>query len=231
MATPNRSLFIRAGLVLLTLTLGMGAYILGTNLVMQGRDVDETPGTTPDETVTFTDDQAGIKLSYPESWRQIENNSRIEISEEPETQIRLIVGPEQNQPTLKIRVVHLDTEIDYDPDMTAGELAAVLETYEQELIAGPNVEVLSRRPINDKGLLGLHYLYAFKEQATGREGIHSHYFIFHGAKMNVLIFEALPRSEFDGLAPAFDAILESFNSTRRALPAGAPAPAAPESES
>lgn len=228
MATPNRSLFIRAGLVLLTLILGMGAYVLGTNLVTQGRDVGETPGTTPDETVTFADELAGIRLSYPEEWRQIENNSRIEISDDADSQIRLIVGPEQDKPALKIRVVPLDAEIDFDPDMTAADLATVLETYERELIAGPGVEVLSRRPINDKGLLGLHYLYAFREQATGREGIHSHYFIFHGAKMNVLIFEALPRAEFDGLAPVFDAILESFTSERWSLPATAPVPAPEE---
>jgi hypothetical protein len=224
MAVPNKSLLIRAGLVVLTLVLGLGAYALGTNLVMDGREVAEAPpGTTPDETVTFTDEEAGIKLSYPEDWAQIENNSKIELTTDEDTQVRLIAGPDPDKPALKVRVVPLPEEIVYDPDMSANDLGVIQGTLDK-LIVGPNVEILSRRPINDKGKLGFHYLYAFKQESTGREGAHSHYFIFDGAKMNVLIFEALPRDEFDGMASTFDAILESFTSERRAAPAASPSP-------
>jgi len=226
MAAPNKTILVRSGLVALTLLLGLGAYALGTNLVNRGRPTGaEQPGTTPDETVTFTDERAGIKISYPESWRQIENNSRIELSEDEDTQVRLIAGPAQDKPALKVRVVPLPEEIVYDPDMSANDLAVIQGTLD-ELIVGPNVEILSRRPVNHKGLLGFHYLYAFKQESTGREGAHSHYFIFDGAKMNVLIFEALPRTEFDGFAATFDQILESFTSERRAAPRTAEAPGA-----
>jgi hypothetical protein len=224
MAVPNKSLLIRAGLVVLTLVLGLGAYALGTNLVLRGRDVEDPPGTTRDNTVTFTDEEAGIKLSYPEDWAQIENNSKIELTSDEDTQVRLIAGPDPDKPALKVRVVPLPEEIVYNPDMSASDLGVIQGTLDK-LIVGPNVDILSRKPINDKGKLGFHYLYAFKQESTGREGAHSHYFIFDGAKMNVLIFEALPRDEFEGMASTFDAILESFTSERRAAPAASPSPA------
>ncbi len=227
MAVPNKSLLIRAGLVALTLLLGLGAYALGTNLVKDRVAVGE-PGTSPDETVTFTDDRAGIKLSYPETWKQITNNSRIALTDDEDSHIRLIAGPSEDDAALKVRVVPLPAEIVYDPDMSANDLAVIQGTLDK-LIFGPNVEILSRKPVNHKGLLGFHYLYAFKQESTGREGVHSHYFIFDGAKMNVLVFEALPRSEFEGLAPTFDKILDGFTSERRAAPDRAPNhPAAPE---
>lgn len=228
MAVPNKSLLIRAGLVILTLVLGLGAYVLGTNLVLRGREPveEEPPGTTPDKTITFTDQEAGFKLSYPEDWAQIENNSKIELTTDEDTQVRLIAGPDPDKPALKVRVVPLPEEIVYDPNMSANDLGVIQGTLDK-LIVGPNVEILSRKPINDKGLLGFHYLYAFKQESTGREGAHSHYFIFDGAKMNVLIFEALPRAEFEEFAPTFDAILESFTSERRAAPAASPSPSPP----
>lgn len=225
MAAPNKPLLIRAGLVVLTLLLGLGAYVLGTNLVRDRVQVPDKAGASVEDMVTFTDERAGIQLSYPEDWTQIENNSRIELSEDENTQVRLIAGPAEDDAALKVRVVPLPEEIVYDPNMSAHDLGVIQGTLD-ELIVGPNVEILSRKPINDKGKLGFHYLYAFKQESTGREGAHSHYFIFDGAKMNVLIFEALPRSEFDGLAPTFDRILESFTSETRTVGTaeGDPAP-------
>ncbi len=230
MAVPNKSLLIRAGLVALTLLLGLGAYALGTNLV-KDRVAVEQPGTSPDETVTFTDERAGIKLSYPQTWKQIENNSRIPLTEDEDSEVRLIAGPAQDRPMLLVRVKPLPGEINYDPNMSAQDLAVIQGQLDR--LISPDVQILSRRPVNDKGKLGFHYLYVLKQQSTGREGVHSHYFIFDGAKLNVLVFEVFPRNEFKAQAATFDKILESFTSERRPAPAaaspapGAPAPAAP----
>ena len=223
-APPNKTLLVRAGLVLLTLVLGVGAYALGTRLVNEGRFTGGQKGTPRVETVTFTDENAGIKLSYPQTWKQIENNSRIPLSEDEASEVRLIAGPEEDQPHLLVRVKPLPGEIDYDPNMSAQDLGIIQGQLDQ--LISPNVQVLSRKPINDKGKLGFHYLYVLKQESTGREGVHSHYFIFDGAKLNVLVFEVFPRARFEELAPTFDRILDSFNSERRRAPAGAATPGA-----
>jgi hypothetical protein len=228
MATPNKPLLMRAGLVLLVVVLGTGAVFLGRAVVkkyvLDGRDIPTAPGTRPDETVTFTDEKAGIKISYPETWKQIENNSRIDITEDPATEVRLIAGPEQDKPALLLRVKPLPAEINYDPNMSANDLG-VIQGQLDKLIS-EDVQILERKPINDKGKLGFHYLYVLKQASTGREGVHSHYFVFDGAKMNVLVFEVFPRADFEKLAPTFDQIFDSFTSEKRDAPIPpAPAPA------
>ncbi len=80
-------------------------------------------------------------------------------------------------------------------------------------------EFLERTPINHKGKLGFHYLYVLKQQSTGREGVHSHYFVFDGAKLNVLVFEVFPRTDFEKFAPTFDQIFESFDEREARRPA------------
>ncbi len=230
MATPNKPLLMRAGLVLLVVVLGTGAVFLGREVVkkyvLDGRDIPTAPGTQPDETVTFTDEKGGIKISYPESWRQIENNSRIDITDDPATEVRLIAGPAQDKPALLLRVKPLPAEINYDPNMSANDLG-IIQGQLDKLIS-EDVQILERKPINDKGKLGFHYLYVLKQQSTGREGVHSHYFVFDGAKMNVLVFEVFPRAEFEKLAPTFDRIFDSFTSEKRDAPASpAPTPTAP----
>ena len=232
MATPNKPLLMRAGLVLLVVLLGTGAVFLGRAVVkkyvLDGRDIPTAPGTKADETVTFTDEKGGIKVSYPDTWKQIENNSRIDITDDPATEVRLIAGPAQDEPSLLLRVKPLPAEINYDPNMSANDLGIIQGSLDK--LISSDVQILERKPINDKGKLGFHYLYVLKQQATGREGVHSHYFVFDGAKMNVLVFEVFPRSEFEKMAPTFDKIFESFTSEKRAAPTPpppAPAPSEP----
>lgn len=228
MAT-NKPLLTRAGIVLLVVALGTGAVFLGRAVVkkyvLDGRDIPTAPGTKKDETVTFSDKIAGIKVSYPESWKQIENNSQIEITDDEATEVRLIAGPEEDEPALLLRVKPLPAEINYDPNMTSNDLG-IIQGQLDKLISS-DVQILERKPINHKGKLGFHYLYVLKQQATGREGVHSHYFVFDGAKMNVLVFEVFPRAEFENLAPTFDEIFESFTSEKREAPTPGPSDAEP----
>lgn len=231
MPDTNKPLLLRAGLVLLIVLLGTGSVFAGRwvvkKYVLDGRDIPEAPAEAAG-TVTFTDEKAGIKLSYPEDWKQIENNSAIDLSEDESSEVRLIAGPAQDEPALLVRVRPLPAEINYDPDMSANDLG-IIQGQLDKLIS-PDVQVLERTPINDKGKLGFHYLYVLKQQATGREGVHSHYFIFDGAKLNVLVFEVFPRRDFEELAPVFDRIFETFTSERRDAPAGAPSVAPPAAE-
>jgi hypothetical protein len=173
---------------------------------------------------TFRDREGGVTISYPTSWVEIENNSGQKLTDDEATHIRLIAGPSRQEAALKVRVVPLPNEIVLSDQTSKEELAAVQSQLDQ-LIAGPNVKVLQRRVLSVNGLVTWFYLYQFVDTGTGTEGAHSHYFLFDGAKMNVLVMEALPRSKFTRLAPVFDQILQSFRSVRRSAPSPAASPA------
>jgi hypothetical protein len=185
------------------------------------------PGETPKpaSTValkTFRDREAGISISYPTSWVEIENNSGQKLTDDENTHIRLVAGPSRQEAALKVRVRPLAREI--INSQTSKEQLAATQSELDGLIAGPNVKVLQRRVLSVNGMVTWFYLYQFIDAASGTEGAHSHYFLFDGAKMNVIVMEALPRSKFTKLAPVFDQILQSFTSARRNVSSPAPSP-------
>jgi hypothetical protein len=100
---------------------------------------------------TFRDREAGISISYPTDWVQIENNSNQKLTGDEATHIRLIAGPSREQAALKVRVVPLPNEIVLSDQTSKEELAAVQSQLDQ-LIAGPNVKVLQRRVLSVNGL-------------------------------------------------------------------------------
>ena len=223
----DRTLLVRAGLVIGTLVLGGIAYVLGTNLVEERTGASVTPSPTPTrapvstaEFVKFEDANAGISFSYPADWRKLEDNSRQPLNQDDADaplNVRVVVGPSGIQPFLLVRAIPLASEIIIPENITA-EFLATLQGQLDRLIEGPDVRVAEKRPTNHKGKLAWRYLYAFKDEATGREGSHLHYFIFDGAKINVLVFQALPTAELETLAPTFDKILETFESETRIIP-------------
>jgi hypothetical protein len=222
----NRTLLVRAGLVMGTLILGGAAYILGTNLVEERTGASGNPKPTPSaavstaEFVKFEDKIAGISFSYPKTWKKLEDNSKEplnQVNSDDPMNVRVVVGPSGNQPYLLVRAIPLSSEIVIPENVTA-EFLKVLQDQLDKLIEGPDVRVAQKRPTNHKGKLAWRYLYAFKDEATGREGSHLHYFIFDGAKIDVLVFQALPTSELDKLAPTFDKVLETFESETRIIP-------------
>lgn len=172
---------------------------------------------------TFRDNEAGISISFPTTWVEIENNARSKLSNDQGSQIRLVAGPARDDAILKVRVVPLDREIVLNNQTSRDELTAIQNDLDQ-LIVGPNVKVLDRKILSVNGLVSWFYLYQFVDEGTGREGAHSHYFLFDGAKMNAIVLEALPRTKFTKLAPVFDQIVESFKSVRRPAPAPAASP-------
>lgn len=228
----DRTMLVRAGYVLATIALGVAAYALGTSVV--GRRGSQVPAPAPSaapDFVEFEDKAAGITLSIPRDWRRLTDNSKLPVNEtdaEDPANIRLQAGPSVAEAQLQVRVIPLPAEIVVPKNITTQDLG-LIQGQLDKFIEGPDVRVAEKRPTNVKGLLAWRYLYNFKDSATGREGSHVHYFIFDGAKINVLVFEALPASELERLAPTFDKILKTFESTPRrapgALPSLPPSPA------
>ncbi|MGQ0680658.1 MAG: hypothetical protein ACT4OM_13580 [Actinomycetota bacterium] len=219
----DRTHLIRTGYLLATIVLGFAAYAGGSALVRDRTGVSAEAGEEPAAPVrfeNFEDDIAGISLSIPEEWRLLEDNSGdplANVVQDDPSHVRLVAGPTSSDPQLLVRVKPLDSELLLPADFTTEDLGVIQGRLDQ-LIEGPDVRVAEKRPTNVKGLLAWRYLYNFKDQATGREGSHVHYFIFDGAKINVLVFQALPADALAGLAPTFDRILESFESRTRAVP-------------
>ncbi|MBV8527253.1 MAG: hypothetical protein JOZ75_02955, partial [Candidatus Dormibacteraeota bacterium] len=55
-------------------------------------------------------------------------------------------------------------------------------------------------------------------------GAHVHVFLFQGNRLHTIVFQALPRSHFDHLAPIFQKMLNSYRALP--VPTASPSPAA-----
>lgn len=183
-----------AGLV----SLGGAAAVVGGNAVTPPPSpaAASSPATTTSSAdfVGFND-AAGFALSYPGNWERVQAT---------DPQVHLLVAP-NDRDSFQLRVVPLNVQIG------EGELAAVKTLTDQVVTSGEGVQPVGEpRQINVGGLPGWHYLYRFNDRATGEAGIHSHYFLFRGDKMITFVFQALPETSFDALAPIFDQIASTF---------------------
>lgn len=149
------------------------------------------------EFVTFTDPDVGVTISYPKTWTRI-------TTKPGDPSVRLVVEASALD-SLLVRVVTLEKPV------TAANLGDI-KSVTDAIVSGTDVKILQQRSITLNGLPGYYYLYTFKDAGTGQEGVHAHYFIFQGRKMNILVFQALPSGDFSGLASTFDRIASSFAS-------------------
>lgn len=222
----DRTLAVRAALVIGTLVLGGLAYVFGIQVAEERTGVSTRPSPTATSGVStanfveFEDEIAGMKISHPEDWRRLQDNSDQQLnttdSDDP-VNVRAVLGPNANEPMLLMRAIPLPAEIAIPEDITA-EFLGTIQGQLDQLIEGPDVRLAEKRPTNHKGKLAWRYLYNFRDSATGREGSHVHYFIFDGAKINVLVFQALPAGRLEELAPTFDRVLSTFESEPRVVP-------------
>ena len=84
---------------------------------------------------------------------------------------------------------------------------AILSTPQADLT------VIAKQAVQVSGIPGMYFLYYFP---AGRgQGVHAHYFLFQGTTLYSLVFQALPATDFDSLAPEFDAVAKSFSVSNR----------------
>lgn len=137
---------------------------------------------------------AGFALSYPSSWTRFD-------SSDPQVPLVVTQGPH----SFLVRVVELPTPVRPQDLRAAKELTDKLVTADQsvKLQAEP-------KPISVSGLPGYFYFYTFTDRDSGLTGAHSHFFLFKGATMVVLVFQSLPADAFQAGADTFDQITTSF---------------------
>ena len=93
--------------------------------------------------------------------------------------------------------------------------------YIDATLAGQPINVLSTTQVVINGLPGWQYVYTFNDPKLGI-GAHIHVFLFQQYRLHTIVFQALPRSNIDKLAPTFQKILNSY----KALPLPSTSPTA-----
>lgn len=231
MNSKKKTLLIRTLWVVATLVLGAGAYWLGLKVVEERVGTPEELAAEAgdgDELVTVEDANAGISISIPESWFIFTNNTDQELPVDPFTgpsgdtivqddplHVRLVAGESEDN-VMSLRVKPLLAEIPPKDQLSREELQ-VMQGYIDEYLIGPNVPVASKEPTNVSDKLAWRYIYPYEDTQTGDEGMHIHYFIFDGAKVTSLVFQALPVEAMEKLADTYDRVLKTYESETRTV--------------
>lgn len=194
--------------VVVVVALVAGAFYVGRG---SSSSHQNKPSTVPAGFATYRSPDGGFSISYPAQWQVV-----------PNTGVSLLLSAGGND-ALSIREVTLQQAVDTkNVDSIRAVTDAILSTPSAQL------QVLLARPITIGGIAGYYYLYTFP---SGKDrGVHAHYFLFQGRKLTTLVFQALPSSDFQGLAPVFDQVSASFRSDPKVLgPPPAPATTTPGS--
>ena len=147
----------------------------------------------PVPVMTFTDRATGFTVEYPRSWRQVDV---------PNADYRLAVDGGNNV-AMTIRVVPVAEAA------TAANLENFKAVTDGYVGLNDTVTILKQQAVTYNGMLGYYYFYTFRDGAV--EAVHSHYFLFSGKKMNIIVFQSFP-DDFERMAPTFDRVAESFRS-------------------
>lgn len=203
-ATGRKKLLAIGAAVLVAAGLAVPAAIYGPGLVgignsSNGAGANPGPGAPGDakagEVTEFRNDQVGIALSYPSSWVQLK-------TKDPQILLLASDGPENS---FLIRAVDLPKPVGQP------QLGAARQLTDQIVASNKTAKMITEpKQIQLGGLPGYWYLYSFKDDVSGQEGAHSHFFLFKGRTMLTFVFQTLPVDKFQQSAPVFDQITSSF---------------------
>ncbi len=192
---PPPKILLVLGLVLL---LAVAAAVF---ITVSAQD-DEPPVAEPGSSLTpvpqaplvdYVDPAGRFSLKYPETWRPVELSN-------PEVAL-LLLGPEGA--SMLVRLVTLEKPVDV---ANIPDVKAVTDL----IVQTPSVQIIQERPIDLPEAKGYYYLYRFQDQASQQQGVHSHFFLFRGASLHTLVFQALPFEKFPEFASDFDRIAQSY---------------------
>ncbi|MDQ6783504.1 MAG: hypothetical protein M3063_08700 [Actinomycetota bacterium] len=184
----------------LVVALVAGAFFIGRS---------SSPGhtaarpTAPPGFATFQSRTEGFSISYPRQWQVVPNSGGA---------LRLSMGANV---VLSLRTLALQ-----DPAVNTNDQASI-KAFTDALLSSPSahLQVLSSRPINIAGIGGYYYIYTFPTGSSANDlGVHAHYFLFQGRKLIDLVFQAIPVTDFQTLAPVFDQVSASLHSDPAVLP-------------
>ena len=147
----------------------------------------------------------GFIIDYPDAW---------DIYQASDPGVFFLAGPHNDtQDFAEVRVIS-GLPVAFKPTDTQAMKQVV-----DELLANEPINILSSNQVSVNGLTGWQEVYTFQDPKLG-VGAHVHVFLFQGTRLHTIVFQALPRSRFDKLAPTFQRMLNSY----RALPIPSPSP-------
>jgi hypothetical protein len=148
------------------------------------------------ELTEFVHEPTGIALSYPSSWVQLKTN-------DPQVLLLASDGLENN---FLVRAVELPNAVG-EP-----ELGAAKQLTDKIVGANKSAKLLVQpKQLTVGGLPGYWYFYSFQDDATGKLGAHSHFFLFKGKTMISFVYQTIPLEKFQASAPVFDQINGSLH--------------------
>jgi len=188
----RRTTAIGVGVVALAVV-GVSALGVGAPGMLPG-GVPTAPATQPSGFVDFQSPQGGFGLSYPADWTRLDSGDP-----------RIPLVAVQGGRSFQLRVQELPVEVGVK------ELPAARPLTDRIVLSDPTVKLLTQPQQTEiAGLPSYFYFYTFDDAASGTTGAHSHFFLFKGRTMIVLVFQALPADQFGAGAATFDQIIESI---------------------
>lgn len=152
------------------------------------------------ELLEVRNERAGFVISYPKAWARLE-------AADPQV---ILVASEKGEQASQGGSI-LTRVIDLPDRVEAEHLDEAKKSTDGIVAKNPSVELKAQPARLDLGgVPGYFYFYTFVDTGTGQRGVHSHYFLFKGAKMITIVFQALPDTDFVRLAPTFDQVAASF---------------------
>ncbi len=193
-----------------TLALAVAGYVVWRNT--NADDPKPDPNRPAGDVEVFRDDQAGFTIRYPKDWRRIPvppeaQDLRLVLSAGGDAPGNDPANPSGGADGMWIRVFPPE-RIDQKINEFSAEIQALTGGQPCGAQGSP---CLRQEQVTVGGLTGVRYVYVTKEEASGQDSVHLQYFLRRGAgKLYVIVFQALPRTDLPGLAPAFDQVLFSF---------------------
>jgi hypothetical protein len=173
---------------------------VGSSNKVSHRLPSATTASTAGGLVEFRDEKAGWAISYPKVWTRLQSH---------DADVALVVS--EKAPELNTGGSILARDLTLGAPVTEANLAAAREVTDKVVTGGQGTQQLAQPTVvHQGGLPGYFYFYRFKDPATGRDGVHTHYFLFKGSTMISFVFQALPKEDFPGLATVYDQVMSSF---------------------
>lgn len=178
--------------------------VLGGTLAFSATRPDvESSGAGPSDAsaeavyTEFSDAGDRFTLTYPQDW---------EPAPIPDPGVAFNVIVPAGTGGMRVRPYTLPAPID---PANLADVKAVTDL----VVSDDLTQILDQKQIDIDGLKGYYYLYTQVDPATQTQGVFSHFFLFQGPVMHIILFFAESPEEFTRLAPEFDRVVQSYQAT------------------
>ena len=204
-------LFAVVALVLLAGSIFAGNAIFKRNKPLESLPPASSPKASAQPTKSFRDAATGIAFDYPADWSELTSPTAG-----PST--KAIFGTGRGE-LVKLDVYNLEEP----PTTDAIASRQVQDALDKIISENVDATITLRELKNVNGVNTWHYVSQFRDPDLG-VGVHDVWFFFSGVKLEKLLFQAFPISDYDSKYKAeFEDIVRSYHTVPRGK-GGATAP-------